>query len=392
MTVRRKLLLFGIPAAVGLAALVRFLLQPDPQLVVLRAQQNLLKAKTFRYEIDIEFQGAASAPDAAPVEISAKTRTDLDVRNPVRPASITAFSIRSSANRVDSELSGESRKKDGQHYLKLAKATGAYEQDVGLLVGVWARSSEPFLGRLLPIERKADERPLDEKGVREFLDAAARTPLLRVTETLKEEKAADGAILRHYRVAPYADVAAALMIKLRELKTGVPADSSDIAAATAEVAAWGEPTGEIWIGKKDGLVRRLSFQTRTASVAGVGDLRVTVLFSRYGAPVEVTAPEAEDIEVLLGKFSEKHLSLAGLRPPPSLGSEVAPEETKKETLPATPAAKHDGDSDGLEDTQEFFYGSDSWNPDTDGDGWTDGYEVGHGTDPVGPGPLFGFGL
>lgn len=392
MTVRRKLLLFGIPAAVGLAALVRFLLQPDPQLVVLRAQQNLLKAKTFRYEIDIEFQGAASAPDAAPVEISAKTRTDLDVRNPVRPASITAFSIRSSAGGAVSELSGESRRKDGRHYLKLSKATGAYERDAGPLLGVWARSSEPFLGRLLPIERKADERPLDEKGVREFLQAAARTPLLRVTETLKEEKAEGGAVLRHYKVAPYADAAAALLIKLRELKTGLPAGSSDIAAAAAEVAAWGEPAGEVWIGKKDGLVRRLSFETRTASAAGAGGLRVTMLFSRYGTPAAVDAPEAEDIEDLLGAFSEKHLSLAGGRSAPAGDGEVVTEEAKKETLPATPAAKRDGDSDGLEDAQEFFYGSDSWNPDTDGDGWTDGYEVGHGTNPAGPGPLFGFGL
>ena len=43
-------------------------------------------------------------------------------------------------------------------------------------------------------------------------------------------------------------------------------------------------------------------------------------------------------------------------------------------------------------SEEFIFGSDSWNPDTDGDGWTDGVEVANGKNPVGPGALFGFGL
>jgi hypothetical protein len=411
MTTRSKLLIFGIPAAVGLAALVRFLLQPDPQLVVHRAQNNLLKAKTFRYEVDLEFRGAsaerrkasqnATAPGASPerareskdlqtVEISAKTRTDLDARNPVRPASITAFSIQSSADGVASELSGESRKKDGRHYLKLAKTSGAYKEAAGPLIGVWVRSPEPFLELLLPLERKTDERPFDEKGVKEFLDAIALAPILRVAKELKEERAGDE-MLRRYQVTLYPEVATALLVKLGELKTGKPADSDDLAKAAAEVAAWGQPVGEVWIGKKDDRIRRLSFETRIASAAGNGDIRATILFSRYGATVDVIAPEAQDLKDLLATFSEKHLSLAGARQVETGGGEVAAEEEKKESLPPPPA-KRDGDADGLEDTQEFFYGSDSWNPDTDGDGWTDGYEVGHAINPVGPGPLFSFGL
>ena len=125
------------------------------------------------------------------------------------------------------------------------------------------------------------------------------------------------------------------------------------------------------------------------SAAGAGDLTATILFSRYGEPVRVEAPAARDLDDLLGKISEKHLGLAGSR---QAAAETVVGTEGQEGIASAPAKKRDADSDGLEDTQEFFYGADLWNPDTDGDGWTDGYEVGHGTNPVGPGPLFGFGL
>jgi len=47
----------------------------------------------------------------------------------------------------------------------------------------------------------------------------------------------------------------------------------------------------------------------------------------------------------------------------------------------------DRDNDGLTDRAEFFYGTDSWNPDTDGDGMSDGEEVRQGFNPKGEGKL-----
>ncbi|KKW32549.1 MAG: hypothetical protein UY76_C0024G0003 [Candidatus Uhrbacteria bacterium GW2011_GWA2_52_8d] len=47
----------------------------------------------------------------------------------------------------------------------------------------------------------------------------------------------------------------------------------------------------------------------------------------------------------------------------------------------------DSDSDGLSDSEEETYGTDSENPDTDGDGYFDGDEVAAGYDPNGPGVL-----
>ena len=47
-------------------------------------------------------------------------------------------------------------------------------------------------------------------------------------------------------------------------------------------------------------------------------------------------------------------------------------------------AAFDDDGDGLENTQEYQYGTLPRNPDTDGDGAEDGLEVSSGTDPLNP--------
>ncbi|MCK5080590.1 MAG: hypothetical protein KAQ63_00360 [Candidatus Moranbacteria bacterium] len=47
---------------------------------------------------------------------------------------------------------------------------------------------------------------------------------------------------------------------------------------------------------------------------------------------------------------------------------------------------HDRDQDGLGDEEEYMYGTDVDNPDTDGDGYRDGVEVESGYDPLIPAP------
>ncbi len=47
---------------------------------------------------------------------------------------------------------------------------------------------------------------------------------------------------------------------------------------------------------------------------------------------------------------------------------------------------HDRDQDGLTDEEEFMYGTDINNPDSDGDGYRDGVEVESGYDPLIPAP------
>jgi hypothetical protein len=154
---------------------------------------------------------------------------------------------------------------------------------------------------------------------------------------------------------------------------------------------WNRPVGEIWIDVRTRKVKQITLGTSLGQDGKGGAAAGTFVFSNEGKPVRVDAPEAEDVDKVLGPLFEKRLSLSGSR---SLAQAASEEEVKTAlpTLPGVTAQNTDTDNDGLSDAQEAFYGVDAWNPDTDGDGYADGLEVEKGMNPLGPGPLFGFGL
>ncbi len=66
--------------------------------------------------------------------------------------------------------------------------------------------------------------------------------------------------------------------------------------------------------------------------------------------------------------------------------EESPVEPESIDVPIVPVQGIDTDSDGLTDTEEALYGSESRNPDTDADSFLDGNEVFHLFDPLSPDP------
>jgi hypothetical protein len=389
MNTRRFIL--GAAAAIGLGSLVWFLLQPDPAAVLRAAQGKLARTKSLRYELTGTLRGQAgelveAATGTAGV-LAVAVRVDLDRSNPLHPASTSSFSFSIGEGEAARSLAGSAVKKDGTHFLRLEKAEALGDMDTSKLLGTWVRAGRPFLELLAPPGTlRQGERPLDSKGYEQIIQAFSAVDLFRVTEVLPAERI-DGVKARRYAVELNVETATALRLKLHELGTGVPVTQEEALLAATEVAQWGTPKGEIWIGKRDGKVRKLTLST-TLPDAGSTKVQGTLLFSRYDQPVRVERPEAVPLEELLGEAAGR-LSLAGERQAP------APAEKGTSSLPVQPQTTgldKDTDDDGLSDGQENFYGADAWNPDTDGDGWADGREVENGMDPVGPGALFGFGL
>lgn len=391
---RRSLTIIGILALGGVALLVRFLLKPDPGSLLRQAQVRLFDAKTVRVELDAEFSGDPKAlgfpgvEDGGAVRIAARVRTDADRTAPTRPASISAFAFSEEIGELREAVAGEARRKDGIHFLKLSSAQLPELPDASRLIGRWVRWDRPFLEWLIPSDPSAlDERPLDQAGLAALRETLGALDLFRILKELPVEKG-EGQAVRHYAVELDPKAVIALRLKLRELRTGAAAGTEDFIRYTAAMTLWGAPVGEIWIGAKDRLPRKISLTAKMPAEQGNATLKGTLVLSRYGAPVRVERPEAEDLEALLGPVFDERLRLSGNRDLPSPEAGKKPAESEKAFVPGS----GDADGDGLDDVQEAFYGADPNKADTDGDGMKDGEEVAQGRDPAGPGALFEFGL
>lgn len=366
---------------------------------MLEAQRKLAAEKTFRYELAFRAEGGWERPElrlgepGAEVLLLGTQKTAVDRSVPERAASAAEFSYRLESGGAAIVLSGEARRKDGVHYLSLDRSSTELLPGMDRVKDRWVSSEAAFLSFLFEKKAEAPEtRPLKSEDWREWHRALGAVPLFEAVEDLGAAEEG-GAAVRRYRVRVRSDVAAALLLRWSELRTGIPAQPGEFAMLRAQVASWGEAEGEVWIGKKDGKFRRIALGGAMPEEFGGAKFSVDVRFDGYGEPVAVEVPEATPLEDVLGPMLFGRLSLSGDRPPPA----PAADEESTPALPLNPPSpapetESDSDGDGLPDAQEFFYGSDAWNPDTDGDGWQDGHEVANGMNPAGPGTLFGFGL
>lgn len=381
----------------GAALLVRFLLKPDPQAILAKAERNLLFAPAVAYDVtmsatgdfgDVGFQGAAARKGTLTGSVS----TDADLRTtPGASTSDFRFAFTDPTGAAEM-LAGQSLKKDGVHYLKLTDATALGQAGADKLVGRWTKTRRHLLRWLFPpTDRELAERPLDAAGWSQMKETIAGSGILAIDDVLPDEGEGKDATW-HFKVSLSHDNLIALLLEWRHLRTGVDTTQDDLIAATRAADGWGAPKGDIWIGKSDTRIRRLALSTAVQQTDGRDTLSADIVFSKYGAVPKIVAPEAEDLETVLGSVSDARLRLAGDRTFEASATSSPEAASATPEIAAAPDKELDTDGDGLPDTQEFFYGSDAWNPDTDGDGYSDGQEFDNGMSPTGPGGLFSFGL
>ena len=388
----KRVIIIASLGVVLCAAMFFLLREGDPQAILRQATKKLILEQTFHVELQGTIVGLPKELGGGVVSsatgVDVVVASDIDRRDPMQQASVSTFEFRQGLTTGGyTALSGDARRKQGTHYVRLKTLEGMAGIDAARVVGVWMKSERPFLDLL---RGSVGNKPaLTAAGLETMKASIGSVDLFAVASVLPKE-VINGAKTYHYSVRLNMETVSALLLKQRELRTGKQIGSEDVLAVTNELVQWGAPVGEVWVDTKTRRFKKITLGTALGHDGKGGAAAGTILFSNEGKPFVVDAPEAQDVSKVLGPLFDKRLNLAGGR----ALAQAATTETKQ-TLPTAPgnaAQTTDTDGDGLVDAQEFFYGADAWNPDTDGDGYADGLEVEKGMNPSGPGTLFSFGL
>ncbi len=389
----KRTVITGALVIVAIATSVFFLREPDPQAVLRQAAKNALEEKAFRVDLKATVIGLpkelGDGVVAGATGVDIRMRTDFDRADSSRQASVSTFEIvqgLSTGGRA--RIAGEARRKNTEHFLLLQALEGIEGVDASRVVGKWMRSARPFVDLVLASGTSGSA--LDASEIDVLKRRIRSVDLFTVVEKLPKESI-DGAPSFHYAVEANMEVVSALLLKHREMSLGREMTSEDVLSVTNDLLQWNHPVGEVWVDARSRKIKQITLGTSLGQAGKGGASAVTLVFSNEGKDVRVEVPDAEDVDKVLGPLFEKRLSLSGMRGE-AARTEQAGGKTGSWALPGESAQLADVDGDKLSDAQEAFYGADAWNPDTDGDGYADGVEVEAGMDPLGPGPLFGFGL
>jgi hypothetical protein len=390
---------------VAMAALL-FLLAERPEELIRSMQWKMVRANSFRMEADITWQGevsraAGSGGARTTTEEAMHLRSggifdgwDKDVPKHRHEFEITLGSA------SPQTFGGEYRRIGRKDYLNFDTAPGILGTfQLGSFRDRWLFiEPQRILSRIdSPFVPKTWER-LDELDEAYLLEQFRITPFLAVRE-VRDDEMIRGVRTAHLLVRPeiifikdYFSIAQAVRFG-REL---TPVEQRQIDDVFADVTA---EHGEVWIGKSDKYLHRMTMRFRFNGDVRKGTLDMTFDFSDFDQRFKIDTPteEVQDIEPILSSLLPTVLPNLPLSDAfvDGNGDRVIVDGADGRTYlggDGSGTIDPDPDGDGLTNSLELFYGSDPNGPDTDGDGMNDGDEVAASRNPTGPGKLFDFGI
>lgn len=365
--------------AAAMAALLLLLL-PRPAEVVRIMQWRMSRLESFRLDADLRYDDGNSG-------VPIRVQLDLDRHASAQPLRRYVF---------DARLGGEGSWAGvalarGNEWLARFDETPQSQAEIDLTpYGRKWLAIKPDLVRAglgQPIVNLPGRGPSDDDRAR--LVAYGRSaPFFGVRERL-EDAAVRGLGVYRFRTGLEPLFLKEYLAKAESARLGRPlADEERVALDRffAEIA-WSDV--ELWIGKRDYYLYKLTADASRTHGAKTETLRLTLEFSRFNEPVLFKWPDApaENADALV----------VGLFKKPAASLQTADAAEKKSAVSldeaaAAPASDGDPDRDGLSNELETFYRTDRNNPDSDGDGVSDGDEVNAGMNPAGPGGIFDFGI
>jgi len=386
------LIVFFISATACLMVLLIMMLLPQSPEIIRLMQWRMVRANSFTFDIDAEYAGKTLGDNPIDEKVSLLSHGSYE-RDADEVRTEHSFGLTVGAGEDRSEYRGVMDQFGNDSYLSFNR----------LPDHLGALPLQPLINQALRLDMERIRGRFDAPliGGGRDLSVADQVKLveqLRVTpffglERKLQDDSLTGIGVHHYLIKPEKLLFKDFVLQYETVRLGRELTERERSALDDIFYNIQTDEGELWIGRGDYYLYRMRLRFRYSDAQRAGTLDLTVNFRDFNKPVPAKEKPtgAQDIstfiESLLPGLTE-HLPLAknGLVP-----REKAPAQTP-EAGSKTVDKSADSDNDGLPDLLEHFYGTDGHNPDTDGDGWTDGYEVDHGTNPLGPGMLFDFGL
>ncbi|MBI2889138.1 MAG: hypothetical protein HYY10_04445 [Candidatus Liptonbacteria bacterium] len=146
------------------------------------------------------------------------------------------------------------------------------------------------------------QNQLSPEKVKEIQELAKQFVFLKATQTLAGETL-DGQSTYHYRLTLDKDALVSFMVAAMPILSEKPFPESALKEVRTALDAVRVENIELWIGKKDFRVRKLTANVSIVSQFGSGRFTLNESISGINQPVAITAPEgAKDANQILGGF------------------------------------------------------------------------------------------
>ncbi len=293
-----------------------------PEALLIKSFGRAYAAKTMEYSLSLEGEivGSATGDAAQALPFFAQATPDKPIKSLLRidgvldhtdaahPKDGMTMTLASTAALGGAPLVGiEERGLNRTVYVRLTHAPTDFPIDLTPIVGQWAKIDGEALAERFGVATSTTD------AVKPSLDAAQKAKTaaaflelkpLRVIEVLKEQQI-DGVTAHHFRISADKEAIKAFVLRLRDIRD----DKASLAYEKFNddlERAWPGiriETFEAWVGKRDGLPKRLLLQAKTAEskempIAGATTIEMD--FTRFDAPVKIDAPsDAKPLEEIM---------------------------------------------------------------------------------------------
>lgn len=226
----------------------------------------------------------------------------------------------------------------------------------------------------------------NDKILETLTQVIALSPPIQVTKTFRAEKI-NGVLVTPYSFVINQKNVVLILDKLsqNEKQTGISKD--DVLRYTDTMLSMEKFQGKIWVGRKDILPYKMEISFRYNDIKNFDPVNVKIQYTLkdFNKPMSIAAPlESMSFEDALKFGLEKIKEKERMMNPPifnetsSTTQQISDEElfkNKNSEKIITTFPQTDTDNDGLFDSDEVYYKTDTNNRDTDGDRLTDGKEI-----------------